>query len=179
MKTLIRSLIVVAVLVVGLVALRTVTATTPEAPPVASPSTPPAEEPSTDPTPAPTEEPAEEPAETPDEEADIVGTFTMVDGVATTGPGIPLAEAVANPTGEPTIVNGALFMDIDGTLFLAASVTDASAPTFGGPLLRVLGYPEGGAEWDPANAEVTGLRQANGILFFEDARLYGVIELDS
>ena len=175
MKTLIRSLIVVAVLVVGLVALRTVTATTPEAPPVASPSTPPAEEPSTDPTPAPTEEPAE----TPDEEADIVGTFTMVDGVATTGPGIPLAEAVANPTGEPTIVNGALFMDIDGTLFLAASVTDASAPTFGGPLLRVLGYPEGGAEWDPANAEVTGLQQANGILFFEDARLYGVIELDS
>jgi hypothetical protein len=157
-------------------ALRTVSASTPEpeaTPPAATPA------PTAPPSVPPSEEPSEEPAETPDASADVVGTFSMIDGVATTGPGIPLVEAIANPTGEPTIVNGALFMDANGVLFLAASVTDASAPKFGGPLLRVLGYPEGGAEWDPANAEITGLQQANGILFFEDSRLYGVIELAS
>jgi hypothetical protein len=168
MKTLIRSLIAITLLAVALAACTTA------APPAASPSTPPSETPSAEPSPTPTEEPAE----TPDAPAEVVGTFTMINGVATTGPGIPLAEAIANP-GQETIVNGALYMDTDGTLFLAASVTDASAPTFGGPLLRVLGYPEGGAEWDPANAGVTGLQQANGILFFEESRLYGVIELDS
>jgi hypothetical protein len=176
MKTLIRSLIVVAVFVVALAALRTVSATTPDAtPPVSSPSTPPSQNPSADPSTAP----SEEPAETPDESADVVGTFTMVDGVATTGPGIGLEEALANPTDQPVLVRGALFKEVDGTLFLAASVTDGSAPTFGGPLVRVLGYPESAPEWDLANAELTGLQEANGILFFEDARLFGVIELDA
>lgn len=169
MKTRTRSLLIISVLAFALAACATA------APPAASPSTAPSAQPSTDPSPTP----SEEPAETPDASADVVGTLTMVDGVATTGPGIGLEEALANPTDQPVIVRGALFKDADGTLFLAASVTDASAPTFGGPLLRVLGYPEVAAEWDLANAEITGLQEANGILFFEEARLYGVIDLES
>ncbi len=100
----------------------------------------------------------------------------MVDGVTVSGPGGSIADALASGITEPYLVNGVLFNDGSGTLYLASSITDAEAPTFGGPMLEVINYPEGGAEWDPAHAADTGLQEANGVLFFADSHLFGVVE---
>lgn len=125
---------------------------------------------------APSDAPSEAPSEAPVEETETDGTITIVSGGAVDGPGGSISDALANPMTEPVLVNGALFMDADGNLFFAESLTDAAAPTFGGPILRVVDYPAGGAEWDLDNAEVTGLQEANGVLFFESMQLYGVVE---
>ena len=72
-------------------------------------------------------------------------------------------------------MRGTLFLTESGEVFLAASVDDASVPTFGAPLVRVANYPTDGPTWDMAEAEMTGLQEVNGIRFFEDTKLYGTI----
>ena len=99
----------------------------------------------------------------------------MVDGVAVGGPGISLAEAIASGATDPTLVNGALLMDLDGTIWLCEALTDDSAPACAGASVRVLNYPEATGDWDIANADVTGLKESGGVLYFENAQLYGVV----
>ena len=120
------------------------------------------------PTPTPaTSSPAEE----------TVGTFTVVDaGGPLDGPGISLADAIANADGEPKLVAGVLLMDLDGVIWLCEEITDSSPPACGEPRLRVANYPEGGAEWNIEDAEITGLQEQDGVLWFEGSRIYGEVQ---
>jgi len=120
----------------------------------------------------PTPTPADSPA------ADVAdGTFTVVDaGGPLDGPGIGLAEAIANADGEPKLVAGVLLMDLDGVIWLCEKVTDSSPPECGEPRLRVVNYPAGGAEWNLEDAEITGLQEEDGVLWFEGNRLYGEVQ---
>ena len=58
---------------------------------------------------------------------ETVGTFTVVDaGGPLDGPGISLAEAIANTDGEPKLVAGVLLMDLDGKIWLCEEIGRAS-----------------------------------------------------
>ena len=120
--------------------------------------------------------PTTTPAERPSAD-DAVGTFTVVDaGGPLDGPGISLAEAIANTDGEPKLVAGVLLMDLDGVIWLCEELTDTSPPACGEPRLRVVNYPEGGAEWNLEDAEITGLQEEDGVLWFEGNRIYGEVQ---
>lgn len=120
------------------------------------------------PTPTPDESPSAE---------ETAGTFMVVDlGGPVDGPGISLAEAIANADGEPKLVAGVLLMDRDGVIWLCEEIADSSPPECGEPRLRVENYPEGGAEWNVEDAEITGLQEEDGVLWFEDNRLYGEVQ---
>jgi hypothetical protein len=99
--------------------------------------------------------------------------------MAFSGPGATVQEAIdAGASGElPNLVNGVLFRDTDGTIYLATSVSDTSAPTFDGPMLEVLAMESDGPSWDMANAELLGLEEANGIVFKQGAQVLGFVEL--
>jgi hypothetical protein len=99
--------------------------------------------------------------------------------MAFSGPGGTIQEALdAGPGGEyPHLVNGVLFRDTDGTVYLATSVSDVTAPTFDGPMLEVLNTENDGPGWDMANADLLGLEEANGIVFKQDAQVLGFLEL--
>jgi hypothetical protein len=129
---------------------------------------------------SPSVEPSQAPAESPaDEERDVAGVITVAE-MAFSGPGGTIAEALANgSTGNelPTLVSGVLFRDTDGTIYLATSLSDASAPTFDGPMLEVLNMDNEGDSWDMANAELIGLEEANGIVFKQDAQILGFLEV--
>ena len=108
---------------------------------------------------------------------DAAGTFTVVNaGGPLDGPGISLADAIANADGEPKLVAGVLLMDLDGVVWLCEEITDSSPPDCGEPRLRVANYPEGGAEWNLEDAEITGLQEEGGVLWFEGHRLYGEVQ---
>ena len=164
----IRSLLAASALAIVLAACGTAAATPPEtaSPPPASPTPAPSEAPETPESPEAPEAP---------EAPEVVGTITVTGGAAVMGPGGSISDAIASGITDPMLVNGVLYMDTDGSIYLADSLTDASVPTFGGVRLEVVDYPTGGAEWDIANADVTGLQEANGVLFFEDHQLYGVV----
>lgn len=120
--------------------------------------------------------PTPTPAETSSAE-DATGTFTVVDlGGPVDGPGISLAEAIANTDGEPKLVAGVLLMDLDGVIWLCEEITDSSPPACAEPRLRVVNYPEGGAEWNLEDADITGLQEESGVLWFEGNRLYGEVQ---
>lgn len=121
--------------------------------------------------PSPTASPSPSEASAPDSD----GTFAIVDGVAVGGPGIGLAEGIATGTADPTLVNGVLLMDLDGTIWLCESLTDDSSPACAGASVRVLNYPEATGDWDISNADVTGLKESGGVLYFESAQLFGVV----
>jgi hypothetical protein len=104
-----------------------------------------------------------------------VGTLTVADGAVVDGPGTPLTDALAGDLSQPVLVRGVLFLDTDGTVYLADSLTDATEPTFGETRVRVENYPTSGPTWDISQGELIGLQEANGILFFEDTKLYGTI----
>jgi hypothetical protein len=162
----IRSFIGLTILVIVLAACGTATGTpSSEAPTPSQPASPSAD---------PSVEPSEAPVE-----REIAGVITQAE-MAFSGPGGTIAEALANgPTGDevPTLVNGVLFRDTDGTIYLATSVSDVSVPTFDGPMLKVLNMPNDDPSWDMANADDLGLQEANGIVFREDAQVLGFLEL--
>jgi hypothetical protein len=138
-------------------------------------------------TPAPTEpaaatpsvEPSVEPSEPAAEERAVAGVITVAEGMVFSGPGGTVQEALdVGPTGDdPTLVNGVLFRDTDGTVYLATAVSDASAPTFESPMLEVRNIDNEGDSWDMANAELLGLEEANGIVFNPNAQILGFLEL--
>ncbi|MDQ2690001.1 MAG: hypothetical protein M3Y29_06980 [Chloroflexota bacterium] len=164
MTTRIRSILALAAVTIILVACGTTTGD-------ARSQTPEPATPSVQPSDAPSEQPSEAPAETPEP----VGVLTAADGAVVDGPGTPLEEALAGDLSQPILVRGTLFLDTDGTVYLADSLTDASAPEFGDLRVVVENYPNDGPTWDMAEADVTGLQEANGIRFFEDTKLYGTI----
>ena len=99
--------------------------------------------------------------------------------MAFSGPGGTVQEALdAGSSDEyPSLVNGVLFLDTDGTIYLATSVSDESVPTFEGPMLEVLNMDNTGDSWDMANAELIGLEEANGIVFNPNAQVLGFLEV--
>ena len=126
-------------------------------------------------TPTPTAPTSEDPSDEPISSPAPVGTLTVADGAVVGGPGTPLSEALAGDLSQPVLVRGTLFLDADGNVYLADSLTDATEPTFGDTRIRVENYPTSGPTWDISQGELIGLREANGILFFEDTKLYGTI----
>ena len=103
-------------------------------------------------------------------------TLVIIDGSAVDGPGTPIADAVASAgDGTPKLVNGSLMMDTDGSIWLCDLVEVYNPPQCMWPRLRVENYPEGGAEWDLSGADVTGLLEQDGVLWFESSQLYGEI----
>ena len=167
----IRSVLGLSVLVVILAAC----GTTAEAP-VSTPPLPTAPaEPSADPSVAP----SEAPSEAPDLAHEVAGTITVAE-MAFSGPGATIQEALDTAySGEyPSLVNGVLFRDTDGTIYLATSVSDSTVPTFEGPMLEVLNTPNDGESWDMANAELLGLEEANGIVFNQAAQVLGYLEIN-
>lgn len=183
----VRSILVLAALAVVLAACGTTVGApaspaTPATPasPDASPSQPatPSVQPSVQPSVNPSVKPSVQPSAPVQEERQVAGTITVYPG-AFSGPGGTIAEAIANgPDDEiPSLVNGVLFRDTDGTVYLATSIGDAAVPTFDGPMLEVLNTPNDGPSWDMAYAELNNLEEANGILFRRDAQVLGIIAL--
>lgn len=171
----IRSILALTILAVVLAACgTTVGAPTSEAPEPSQPAVP-----SADPSVAPSEAPVE-PSEAPaDEEREIAGIITMAE-MAFSGPGGTIQEALDNgPTGNdlPTLVNGVIFRDTDGAIYLASAISDTDAPTFEGPMLLVLNMPNDGPAWDMAYADVNSLEEANGIVFRQNAQVLGFLEI--
>jgi hypothetical protein len=132
----------------------------------------------TAPSQAPTDPPAASSEEPEAGARDVAGTITVAQ-MAFSGPGGTIQEALDTaPDGDlPSLVNGVLFRDTDGSIYLATSVGDTSAPTFDGPMLQVLEMDADGPSWDMANAEMLGLEEANGIVFKQDAQVLGFVEL--
>jgi hypothetical protein len=164
----IRSILAISILAIVLAAC----ATTPDAPTSEAPAPSQPAAPSVEPSMAPSEAPA-------DEEREVAGTITVAEGMTFSGPGGTIQEALdIGPTGDdPTLVNGVLFRDTDGTIYLASGVSDTSVPTFEGPMLEVLNMANDGASWDMENAELLGLEEADGIVFLQDAQVLGFLEL--
>jgi hypothetical protein len=168
MKNPIRSILALAVLAFVLAACGTAT------------NTPASEQPSPSEPGAPSVEPSAAPSEAPaDEERDVAGTITVAEGMAFSGPGGTIAEVLAaGDSGEfPTLANGVLFLDTDGTIYLATAVSDTTAPTFDGPMLEVLNMSSDGPEIDMANAQALGLEEANGIVFRQNAQVLGFLDV--
>lgn len=168
----IRSILALSVLAIILVACGTTTgAPASEAPSPSQPATPSVE---------PSAEPTVEPSATPEAvERVVAGTITVAE-MAFSGPGGTIQEALDNgPTGNdlPTLVNGVIFRDPDGKIYLASAISDTTAPTFEGPMLEVLNMDSDGPSWDLAHADVNGLEEANGILFRQNAQVLGFLEL--
>ena len=174
----IRSILAISIIAIVLAACSTaVGAPASQAP---SPSSPPSQPaaPSADPSVEPSEAPVE-PSQPEVVEREIAGVITQAE-MAFSGPGGTIAQALANgPTGDeiPTLVNGVIFRDTDGTIYLATSVSDTSVPTFDGPMLKVLNMSNDGPSWDMTHAADIGLQEANGILFRENAQVLGFLEL--
>jgi hypothetical protein len=168
----IRSILVLATLVVVLAACSTTAgAPTSEAPLPSQPAAP-SVEPSVEPSVAPSEAPS-------DEEREVAGTITLAE-MAFSGPGGTIAEALAHGDddgGLPSLVNGVIFRDTDGTIYIATSVSDLDAPTFDGPMLEVLNMDNDGPSWDMAYAEDIGLQEANGIAFRQNAQVLGFLDV--
>jgi hypothetical protein len=124
----------------------------------------------------PSEAPSEAPpSESPEASPEPVGVLTVAEGAVADGPGVSIAEALAGDQSQPTLVNGTLFLDADGQVYLADSLVDPSVPEFGDLRLRVENYPTDGPTWDMDDAAITGLQEANGIRFYEDTQLFGTI----
>lgn len=167
-----RSIFALTIIAIVLAACGTAVGTPASEAPIPSQPATPVGEPSAEPE-APSEEPA--PAE-----RDVDGILTVYPGTWSGPGGMSIQDALdAGPTGPdlPNVVNGVLFRDTDGRIYLATSVSDDSVPTFDGPMLEVLDYPNDGSMWDMAEAEMLGLEEANGIVFRPDTDILGTLEL--
>lgn len=178
----IRSILALAVLVVILAACGTTAGAPVASPPVptapAEPTAAPTEAPADAPTEQPTQAPTEAPDPAPQAPREVAGTITVFEG-AFSGPGGTIQEALdAGPSGEwPTLVNGVLFLDTDGKVYLATSVSDVTVPTFEAPMLEVLNTPNDGETWDMAHAELLGTEEANGIRFKQGSQVLGYLTI--
>lgn len=169
-----RSILALTIIAIVLAACgTTVGAPASEEPTPSQPATPvvvPSEQPSVEP------EPSEAPA---DEEREVGGILTVYPGTWS-GVGVSIQEALDNGSTDPdlpTLVKGILFRDTDGRIYLATSVSDETVPTFDGPMLEVLDYPNDGPTWDMENAEMLGLQEAHGIVFQPESSILGTLEV--
>jgi hypothetical protein len=120
--------------------------------------------------PVPSVAPSDAPEETPDAVPEVVGTITVVPA-AVDGPGQPLSAAMNADLSQPVFARGFLFKEADGQVYFADSLTDS-------PRVLVAGQVTDGPTWDIGQAGVTGLQEADGVLFYEDATVYGNLELN-
>ncbi|MGH2402441.1 MAG: hypothetical protein ACRDE6_06985 [Candidatus Limnocylindria bacterium] len=105
------------------------------------------------------------------------GTLVIIDGAAVDGPGLPITDAIANAgRGEPQLVSGVLLMDTDGVIWLCEALEPSSPPSCGSPRLQVENYPEGTADWDLGSADITGLQEEDGVMWFENSKLFGEVQ---
>ena len=161
MKTSIRSFLVLSAIAIVLAACGTV-----------APSSPPSNEPTSSPptSVAPSEAPSDAPEETPVPAPEVIGTLTIVPA-AVDGPGESLAAALAGDLSQPVFVRGFVFKDTDGQVYFADEMTGSEQR------VRIAGYPTDGPTWDLGDAGLTGLQEADGVLFYEDAAVYGTVSL--
>jgi hypothetical protein len=82
------------------------------------------------------------------------------------GPGISVEDALERGGTEAVLVNGALFVDPDGTVRLCSAIAESFPPQCGGTSLRVIGL-------DPS--AVPDLEEANGVRWVERMQVYGVV----
>ena len=86
---------------------------------------------------------------------------------AVDGPGITIAEALAQP-GEPLLVNGTLLIDPDGTAWLCSALAESFPPQCGGERLMVVDLENAGA--------LPELQSGNGVRWSEgEVRLFGTV----
>ncbi|HEV7200747.1 MAG TPA: hypothetical protein VGO32_08100 [Candidatus Limnocylindria bacterium] len=107
--------------------------------------------------------------------AEAAGTITIVEGMAVDGPGLTIPEALNSGEADPLLVNGILLQDAEGTIWLCQSLSDSSPRACAGAFLAVEDFPEGVGDLDPANADVTGLQEEDGVVWLEDHQLYGTV----
>lgn len=157
MKTSIRSFLVLSAIAIVLAACGTVA-------PSSSPSNAPTS------SPPPSVAPSEAPEETEAPGPIVVGTLTIVPA-AVDGPGESLAAALARDLADPVFIRGFVFKDTDGQVYFADEMTGSEQRVL------VAGYPTDGPTWDLGDAAITGLQEADGVLFYEDAAIYGTITL--
>lgn len=95
------------------------------------------------------------------------GILTITAGSAS-GPGISIADAVNRAGQEPLLVNGALFVDPDGTVLLCDAMAESFPPQCGGTRLEV---------HDLDLAGMPDLQEANGVRWAEQAQILGTVTL--
>jgi hypothetical protein len=93
------------------------------------------------------------------------GTLTVEPGTAG-GPGISIDEALASAGSEPLLVNGALFVDPEGTMLLCSAIAESFPPQCGGTRLQVTGIDI---------SSIPGVQKANGVQWVERAQLLGTV----
>lgn len=85
------------------------------------------------------------------------------------GPGISIADALDNDSGEPLLVNGFLFVSEDGTVTLASLMAESLPPIPGGDQLTVDGLnlddyrlsEDQGRKWTDELVQVLGVRDGD------------------
>ena len=155
-----RTLLIAAALAAILAACGGTAAGTPE--PTAGPATP-----------VPTA--SESPAPTAGADDEVDGTITYVGGAAVDGPGRSIADALTAQLDGPDLVNGVLLMDPDGAIWLCDTLVGTDPLECEGGRLAVVDYPDIPELWDMANADLTGLQEADGIRFHEAHQVYGIV----
>ena len=74
-----------------------------------------------------------------DSSPDSSDTTASLSPSSAIGPGISVADALANDSGQPLLVNGFLFVANDGTVTLASLIAESLPPVPGGDQLTVEG----------------------------------------
>lgn len=105
------------------------------------------------------------PADGPSTAPQADGVLTIVPGTAT-GPGISIEEALTSTAAEPLLVNGALFVDPDGSAWLCSAMAESFPPQCGGSRLEVRGL----------EAASLQLQEANNVRWAEAVQLLGTID---
>lgn len=126
----------------------------------------------------PTVQPSEQPIASPRPSASPrpIGILTIADGINPDGPGRSLADVLDGDLSQPVFVRGVLFRAADGSVFLADRLVDPSVPIFSEIRVRVENFPSDGPTWDMTDADVTGLKEVNGIRFYPEGNpFYGTI----
>lgn len=95
------------------------------------------------------------------------GILTVTAGTAS-GPGISIADAVNQAGQEPLLINGALFVNADGTVLLCDAIAESFPPQCGGTRLDVRGLDLSG---------VPDLQEANGVRWAEQGQVLGTLTL--
>ncbi|MGH2392959.1 MAG: hypothetical protein ACRDGH_05605 [Candidatus Limnocylindria bacterium] len=108
--------------------------------------------------------------------SETIGEINVREAGVADGPGVSIAEAIAADAHEPLLVNGILFQDADGVIWLCSALLESSPPGCAEPKLKALNFPSEVGDLDPANADVTGLQQDGDVRWIEDYQLFGVAE---
>ena len=108
-------------------------------------------------------------ADTQDSKPDSSDTTVSVSPGSAMGPGISVADALDNESGEPLLVNGFLFVGKDGTVTLASAIGESLPPVPGGDQLLIEGLnidayqlsESQGEMWTDDPVQVLGIRSGD------------------